>query len=303
MPDHKNTIIVIAGATAVGKTKVAIQLAQYFNTQIISADSRQCYKELNIGVAKPTAAQLSAVHHYFINSHSIIQNVNAATFEQFALQCADEIFSNNNIAILVGGTGLYIKAFCEGLDAIPFIPNNVRDNIINQYKQQGISFLQNEVKQNDPQFWKMAEQQNPQRLMRALEVLQATGNSILYYQNKTGVERPFNIIKIGLELGRDILYERINFRVDEMMNEGLVNEVKSLAAYQNINALQTVGYKELFDYLNDKINLQNAINAIKQNTRHYAKRQMTWFKKDEQINWFSPDDFKTILAYVNEKTE
>ena len=298
MLQHQNTVIIIAGPTAVGKTSLAIQLAQYFNTQIISADSRQCYKELNIGVAKPTPAQLSAVPHYFINSHSIHQNINAATFEEYALQHADEIFANNNIAVMVGGTGLYIKAFCEGLDSIPSIPDDVRNNIINQYNKQGILFLQTQLQQKDPAFWQTAEQQNPQRLMRALEVLYATGNSILFYQNKSVAERPFNIIKIGLVLPREVLYERINLRVNEMMQEGLLDEVKSLLPYQHLNALQTVGYKELFDYLNGKTDLQTAVDLIKQNTRHYAKRQLTWFKKDEQIKWFAPDEIYEIVNYI-----
>ncbi len=299
----KNTVIIIAGPTAVSKTTTAIQLAQYFNTQIISADSRQCFTELNIGVAKPTLAQLSAVKHYFINSHSVHQTVNAALFEHYALQCADEIFAKHNIAIVVGGTGLYIKAFCEGFDAIPAIPDEIRNSVISQYKQQGLWFLQTELQQKDPNFWQTAEQQNPQRLMRALEVLYATGNSILFYQNKTIAKRPFNIIKIGLELPREQLYKRINLRVDEMMKDGLLNEVKSLLPYRHLNALQTVGYKELFEYLDNKIDLQKAIDLLKQNTRHYAKRQMTWFKKDKEIKWFAPDEFETMLNYLKEKPE
>ena len=297
LPD---TVVVIAGPTAVGKTDVAIRLAQYFNTQIISADSRQCYKELNIGVAKPTPAQLSAVHHYFINSHSIHQTVNAATFEQYALQSAEEIFNQNKMAVLVGGTGLYIKGFCEGLDSIPSVPDDVRNNIVNQYKEQGIQFLQTELQQKDFAYWQGAEQQNPQRLMRALEVLQATGNSILFYQNKTTAKRPFNILKICLQLPRETLYERINLRVDEMMKEGLLNEVKNLLPYQNLNALQTVGYKELFDFLNGKTSQPTAVDLIKQNTRHYAKRQQTWFKKDNQMMTFAPDEFDAIVKYVKE---
>ena len=301
MPDKQNTIIVIAGPTAVGKTDLAIRLAQYFNNEIISADSRQCYQELNIGVAKPTPAQLSAAQHYFINSYSIRQAVNAATFEEYALQCVDEIFAHNDIAVMVGGTGLYIKAFCEGFDPIPSISDDVRNNIINQYKQQGILFLQNELQQKDPQFWQVAERQNPQRLMRALEVLYATGNSILFYQNKTRVQRPFNLIKIGLQLPKETLYERINLRVDEMMQQGLLDEVKSLLPYQDLNALQTVGYKELFEYLNNNISLQTAVDLIKKNTRHYAKRQMTWFKKDGEIKWFAPDEYNNIISYLQEK--
>ncbi len=303
MPDTlNNTVIVIAGPTAVGKTNLAIQVARYFNTQIISADSRQCFTELNIGVAKPTPAQLSAVYHYFINSHSIHDNVNAAVFEQYALEAANTIFQSNNIAVLVGGTGLYIKAFCEGLDAIPAAPVDVRENILHQYKKKGIAFLQNELQQKDPLFWKGAEQQNPQRLMRALEVLYATGNSILFYQNKNSVQRPFNIIKIGLGLPRNILYERINLRVDDMIKDGLLDEVKSLLPYQSLNALQTVGYKEWFDFFNDKTSLQKAVDLIKQNTRHYAKRQLTWFKRDDNIKWFSPEESDGIINYIKEVT-
>ena len=302
MLQHQNTVVVIAGPTAVGKTNVAIQLAQHFNTQIISADSRQCYKELNIGVAKPTPAQLSAVHHYFINSHSIHQTVNAATFEQYALQSAAEIFTHNNIAVMVGGTGLYIKAFCEGLDTIPAVPDEIRQSIASQYNTQGISYLQHELQEKDPDFWQIAEQQNPQRLMRALEVLYATGKSILFYQNKITVKRPFNIIKICLQLPRQLLYEHINFRVDDMMKEGLSDEVKHLLPHQNLNALQTVGYKELFLFLNDKVSLPTAVDLIKQNTRHYAKRQLTWFKKDEKMKWFAPDDVQEIINYINDKT-
>ncbi len=200
---------------------------------------------------------------------------------------------------MVGGTGLYIKAFCEGLDAIPSIPNDVRSAVVDLYKQQGISFLQTTLQQKDPAYWKVAEQQNPQRLMRALEVLYATGNSILFYQTKAVTKRPFHIIKIGLQLPREALYERINLRTDEMIKEGLLDEVESLSSYQTFNALQTVGYKELFDYLNNKTDLQTAIDLIKQNTRHYAKRQMTWFKKDDDMKWFAPDEENAILSYLN----
>lgn len=202
---------------------------------------------------------------------------------------------------MVGGTGLYIKAFCEGLDVIPSIPDDIRSNILNQYKEHGISFLQQQLQQEDLQFWKVAEQQNPQRLMRALEVLHTTGKSILYYQNKTTVKRPFNIIKICLQLPRNSLYERINLRVDNMMAEGLLEEAKRFLPYENLNALQTVGYKELFDFLNGKTTLQTAIDFIKQNTRHYAKRQLTWFKKDNQMNWFEPEEFDKIINLIKDK--
>ena len=243
--NQENTVIIIAGPTAVGKTSIAIELARHFKTSIISADSRQCFKELNLGVAKPSPAQLAAVKHYFINTHSINDDVTAATFEQYALETAQAIFQHSPVAIIAGGTGLYIKTFCEGLDEMPAIPAPVRQQIIAAYEEKGIAFLQQELKQKDPLFWQTAEQQNPQRLMRALEVLYATGKSITTYRNNTPVKRPFNIIKVGLELPRELLYGQINHRVDEMIKEGLVDEVKSLLPYQHLNALQTVGYKRV----------------------------------------------------------
>lgn len=297
---HKNTVIVIAGPTAVGKTNLAIELAQYFGTQIISADSRQCFKELTIGTAKPSAEELNLVQHYFINSHSITDEVNAGMYEQYALQAVDTIFKSSNVAVMAGGTGLYIKAFCDGIDVMPTVPILVRENIINQYNQFGLAWLQDELKTKDILFWETAEQQNPQRLMRALEVLETTGNSINFYRSKTPVERPFNIVKIGLELSREQLIKNINVRVDNMMLEGLLSEVESLKNQQQLNALQTVGYKELFNFLDDNCTLPQAINQIKINTRQYAKRQMTWFKKDAKINWVANNAaaFNTIKNMV-----
>jgi len=286
---HQNTVIIIAGPTAVGKTSLAIQLAQHFGTKIISADSRQCFKELNIGVAKPTQEQLQLVAHYFIDSHSIGEEVNAGIFEQYALQAADEIFREHRIAIMVGGTGLYIKAFAEGIDAMPIIPTYIREDISNQYEQKGLAWLQQEIQEKDPLFWENAEQQNPQRLMRALEIVLATGNSINNYRKQQTIERPFNIIKIGIELPRDKLIDNINQRVDAMIDEGLVQEVEGLLPYKHLNALQTVGYKELFVYYKRDCTLLQAIEQIKTNTRQYAKRQMTWFKKDKAFNWFTND--------------
>ena len=263
---------------------MAIELAKKLNTQIISADSRQCYKELTIGVAKPSEEELNSVHHYFINSHSIHQDVNAGIFEQYALQAANEIFKHNRFAVMVGGTGLYIKTFCEGIDAMPSTDFSIRKKISDDYEKHGLIWLQDEVQKNIPDFWQTAEQQNPQRLMRALEVFHQTGKSISSFKKKKNIERNFNIIKIGLELDRKILYERINDRVEVMMKDGLLNEVKGLLPYQSLNALQTVGYSELFDYFNKKISLPEAVEKIKQHTRNYAKRQITWFKKGEEVN-------------------
>lgn len=283
-----NTCIIIAGPTAVGKTAYAIELAKYFNTEIISADSRQCYKELNIGVAKPSVEELNTVPHHFISSHTVHDEMNAAVFENYALEKINNIFLKNDVAIMVGGTGLYIKAFCEGIDIIPAIAPEIRNIIISNYEKLGLKWLQAEVKKNDPEYFSKGEIQNPQRLMRALEVKLGTGNSITFYQTRKKTQRDFEIIKIALEVPRAELYERINKRVDSMINEGLVDEVRALLSMQHLNALQTVGYSELFDHFNGLTSLEKAVELIKQHTRHYAKRQITWFKKDAAWKWINP---------------
>jgi tRNA dimethylallyltransferase len=280
------TVIIIVGPTAVGKTAFAISLAQHFNTSIISADSRQCYKELSIGVAKPTAMELAAAEHYFIGSHSIHEEVNAGVFEKYALDAVAQIFKTNSTAVMVGGTGLYIKSFCEGIDAMPAISPDVRDRITQDYEKNGLSWLQQQVAAKDPNYWESThEKNNPQRLMRALEISLTTGASITSFQTSQKVTRPFNILKLGLSMPREILYGRINNRVDAMMQEGLLQEVTILLPHANSNALQTVGYKEVFAHLRGEISLEQAAMQIKQNTRQYAKRQMTWFKKDAAVNW------------------
>ena len=277
----------MVGPTAVGKTSFAIALAKALGTEIISADARQCYKEMNIGVARPSADELKAVPHHFIASHSVNENINASFYENWALEKLENLFTRNEAVVMVGGTGLYIKAFCEGLDLIPAIDAEIRENIIAQYEKLGLRWLQKEVSVKDPQYWEKGEQKNPQRLMRALEVRLGTGSSITSFQNKKAVERPFKIVKIGLELPREELYERINARVLTMLEEGLEKEVKSLEAVAHLNALQTVGYSEWKDYFEGKISKEKVIENIQQNTRHYAKRQMTWFKRDPSITWFN----------------
>ncbi len=293
------TCIVISGPTAVGKTPLAISVAKYFSTQIISSDSRQCYKELSIGVAKPSQEELTSVPHYFINSHSIHESINAGVFEKYALEKVQEIFLKNEVAVVVGGTGLYIKTFCEGIDQLPIVAPGIRENIIRNFEKKGLEWLQKEVEKYDPLYFSKGEIHNPHRLIRALEVVMSSGKSIIEFQTQKSQPRDFKIIQIGLELPREQLYQRINDRVDQMIIEGLVEEVKSLITYQELNALQTVGYRELFDYFSEKISLQQAIETIKINTRHYAKRQMTWFKKDANIRWSSPD-FEQVLKLVTE---
>jgi tRNA dimethylallyltransferase len=282
------TVIIIVGPTAVGKTAAAINLARHLQTSIISADSRQCYRELNIGVAKPTTAELEAVPHYFINSHSVTDDVTAATFEHLALQWAAELFQAAPTVVMVGGTGLYIRAFSEGLDTIPPVDQSIRGHIRLHYEERGLGWLQTEVEKYDPAYYQTGEILNPQRLMRALEVRLSTGQSILSFQSREPRRRPFKIITIGLQLPREQLNERINDRVDNMMRSGLLQEVERLQPYRTRNALQTVGYKELFHYLDGKTTLEAAVTAIKTNTRQYAKRQLTWFHRDLSVRWTDP---------------
>lgn len=291
------TCIVIVGPTAVGKTALAIRVARLFETSVISADSRQCFREMTIGVAKPSTEELAAVHHYFINSHTIQQEVNAAVFEQYALQSVNQIFAHRSVAVMTGGTGLYVKAFTEGLDDIPPVSLSVREEISKQYEALGLAWLQQEVEKHDPLYFSTGEIHNPQRLIRALEVKMATGQSIRSFQQGNKATRPFRIVKIGLDLPRPELYENINKRVEIMMAQGLQEEVMSLLPYKHLNALQTVGYNELFDYFEDKRTLPEAVEAIKTNTRHYAKRQLTWFRKDPEIQWFSPKNEAALLEF------
>lgn len=290
----ENTIIIIVGPTAVGKTAAAIRLALQEHTKIISADSRQCYRELNIGVAKPSGEELATVHHYFIDSHSIREEVNAAVFEELALHWTEDIFRETSTAVMVGGTGLYIKAFTDGLDAIPAVDPGIRGDLQQQYELNGIEWLQQQVSIRDPAFFAEGERQNPQRLLRALEVVLSTGRSILSFRSRTIRQRPFQIRKIGLDLPKDELHRRINDRVDGMIAQGLVEEVRALTPYRNHNALQTVGYKEIFEYLDGDCSLDQAVADIKLNTRRYAKRQLTWFRKDPSVEWIDLQKISTF---------
>lgn len=295
----RKKLILITGPTASGKTSLAIKVARRFHTSIISADSRQCFREMNIGVAKPTAEELAAVKHYFINSHSIHDNVNAVVFAEYAQQALDEIFTQNDVAVMAGGTGLYIRAFTEGLDDIPDIDPEIRSGIIQQYETNGMPWLQDQLQSIDPAYYAKGEMQNPQRMMRALEVKQATGKSILEFQKRkvnagnagtAEKKSPYDIIKYAIDVPRAELYSKINLRVDQMMEDGLLDEVKSLLRFRQLNALQTVGYSELFEYLDGNTSLASAIEKIKQNTRRYAKRQLTWLRKETDIHWLMKND-------------
>jgi tRNA dimethylallyltransferase len=294
------TVIIITGPTASGKTDLSVKLAKYFNTSIISADSRQCFRELNIGVAKPSQEQLSDVQHFFINSHSIIEEVNAAVFESLALQWCEEIFSVRDTLVMCGGTGLYIKAFREGLDEIPSIDQKVREIIIENYRLHGMNWLQESLEHADPLFAVSGEMTNPQRMMRALEVVQSTGRSIISFRKQQKKLRNFRVLEFGIRLPRQELYRRIDRRVEQMMDAGLLEEVSGLLPQQHLNALQTVGYSELFEYLRGKSGLEDAVNLIKQNTRHYAKRQITWMNKNERMIWLEDDFLGKVLERFND---
>ena len=285
---NEKTVILITGPTASGKTSLAIQVAQHFNTEIISADSRQCYVEMNIGVAKPSTAELNAVPHHFINSHSIHQDVNAAMFSSYAHSVAEKIFANRDVLVMAGGTGLYIRAFVEGLDDITSIDPSIRSQLIADYQKNGIGWLQSEVMKLDPVFYASAETSNPQRLLRALEVIMGTGKSIKTFQkNNQQSGCPYTVKKFAIEISRDQLYNNINMRVDAMMGKGLLDEARQLYPYKHLNALQTVGYSELFDYMDNKYSLNLAVEKIKQHTRNYAKRQLTWIRKDSDVKWIT----------------
>jgi tRNA dimethylallyltransferase len=294
------TVIIITGPTASGKTDLAIRVAHHFQTSIISADSRQCFRELNIGVAKPGIAQLESVRHEFINSHSIHEEVNAAIFESLALKWCDEYFYSRDIVVMTGGTGLYIKAFREGLDEIPPAREGVRKNILQLYEEKGLDGLKEMIRIADPAYSKVGELSNPQRVMRALEVVSSTGRSILSFRNGQKTQRPFRILEFAIRLTRQELYRRINTRVDQMMEVGLLEEVNSLFPYRQLNALQTVGYTELFDYLQGKSDLEESINHIKQNTRHYAKRQLTWLNRNKDLVWLDEPDLENILSALDD---
>jgi tRNA dimethylallyltransferase len=296
---NKPLLVVVAGPTASGKTGVAIQLARHFQTDILSADSRQCYRELNIGVAKPNPAELAAAKHFFIDSHSIHHPADAASFATYGLGVLDNIFSEKNIAIAAGGTGLYIKALCQGVDDIPEVPAPVREQVVELFNAGGLEELQKKLKETDPLYYREGEINNPQRVMRALEVAMHTGFSIKHYQQGLAKPRPFRVLYLGMEVAREQLHRQINQRVDTMMETGLLNEAEQLLPFRQLNALQTVGYAELFDYFDNKISLQEAVEQIKIHTRQYAKRQITWFKKVPGIHWIAPaslDEMKRIIG-------
>ncbi len=292
----QKTLLVIIGPTAVGKTALSIELAKRLGTEIVSGDSRQFYQEMSIGTAKPTEEELAMVPHHFINNRSIKEYYSAGDFEKEALEKIEELFLSHDFVVAIGGSGLYMKALCEGLDEVPPVDMVLRNELISAYQNQGLGYLQERMLSLNPEKLKKMDSNNPQRLMRAIE-LEMQGGLVV----KKAKARPFKVVKIGLNMQRELLYERINQRVDVMMNMGLLNEVNALLPYREVNAMQTVGYSELVEHIDGLMTLEQAVDKIKQHTRNYAKRQMTWFRADEGIHWFEPNKTDDIELFV--KTE
>ena len=301
--NHASTLIVLPGPTAIGKTNTAIKLAQHFKTEIISADSRQFYRELKIGTAAPTPMELTAAKHHFISNLSIKDYYNVSRYEKEVLQLLKNLFKNYPVVIMTGGSGLYIDAVCKGIDELPDPDENLRKTIKGWHAKHGIEFLQAKLKEVDPEYYEIVDRANPKRIMRALEVCTTTGQTFTSLRKNQSKPRDFNIIKIGLNRPREELFENIGHRTNKMILDGLVEEVKGLVEYRGRNALNTVGYKEIFDFLGGKITLEQAVANIKTNSRRYAKRQLTWFRRDKEITWFMPEDIDQIILFIESKIQ
>jgi len=297
--DSKNKhLLVIAGPTAVGKTETCLNLAKFFQTEIISSDSRQFYREMDLGTAKPNQEELAFVPHHFINSLSIHEDYDVRKFEKDTLELLRVLFQKNDPVLMTGGSGLYIDAVCHGFDDIPDIDPLIRQKLISDFEEKGISYLQTELRKLDPDYYEIVDKNNPQRLMRGLEVCYGTGKPYSSFRKNKKNIRDFLIIKIGLEREREELYRRIDQRMDVMIERGLFEEAEKLFPLRHLNALQTVGYSEIFGYLEGNYNREEAIRLLKRNSRRYAKRQLTWFKRIPEMAWFHPDDFDGLLAYI-----
>jgi tRNA dimethylallyltransferase len=298
---HKKTLIVIAGPTAAGKTSLAVELAQYLETDIISCDSRQIYRELSIGTAVPDISELGGINHHFLQNKSIHQYYNASMFENEVLALLDELFAVKNAVIMTGGSGMYIDAVCNGIDNLPSIDNEIRHQLQNQYRNEGIESMRSMLKKLDPEYYEKVDLKNAKRILKALEISLMTGKAYSAFLTNPKKERAFKTIKIGLNISREVLYERINSRVDRMIEQGLVDEAKQYFEFRSLNALNTVGYKEIFMYLDGSITLNESIDLIRRNTRKYARRQLTWFRKYDDMKWFEPSDMVEIKDYINEQ--
>ena len=294
----EKTLIVITGPTAVGKTALCLDVAKHFHIPIINADSRQIFRELKIGTAPPTEAQMQQVHHDFVGILGLDDYYSASLFEQQVLELLGRQFLSSDYALMAGGSMMYIDAVCDGIDDIPTIDDQTRTMMKQRLTDEGLEALCEELRQRDPEYYEIVDRQNPRRVVHALEICLMTGKTYTSFRKREKRQRPFSIIKVGLNRPREELYERINRRVDQMMADGLLEEAKALYPKRHLNALNTVGYKELFDYIDGRWPLEEAVERIKGNTRRYARKQLTWYKKDEQIRWFHPDDTEQIINYI-----
>lgn len=301
--DNPHFLIVVVGPTAVGKTDLCVRLAKHLQTEIISADSRQFYKEMSIGTAKPTAEEQQGVPHHFVDSHHITEEYNAGAYEQDALQLSKALFKEHKAVILTGGSGLYVRAISEGMDEMPETDPAIREQLTALYQEQGLQPLLEQLQQADPSYFARVDKANPQRVIRALEVCLSSGQPYSSFRKQEQQERPFQLIRIGLNRDRQELYNRIDQRMDLMLAQGLLEEARSLYPYRHHNALQTVGYKELFDYLEGKYDWEEAVRLLKRNSRRYAKRQLTWFHKYPDYTWFHPDQWEEIVAFIKRQIQ
>ncbi|MBQ8774354.1 MAG: tRNA (adenosine(37)-N6)-dimethylallyltransferase MiaA [Alistipes sp.] len=295
------TLIVVVGPTGSGKSALAVELAKHYGAPIISTDSRQVYRGLAIGTAQPTAEELAAAKHYFIADREVEDNFNCGRYETEALALLEELFKDNRYVVAVGGSGLYVKALCEGMDSLPEADEALRERLKSRLENEGIGSLVEELRRLDPKYAEEVDLCNPARVMRALEVCLTTGKPYSEQRSGTVAERWFNIVKIGTDMPRDVLYERIDRRVDMMVEEGLVEEARTMYPKRALNSLQTVGYREMFDYFDGTISLAEAIELVKRNSRRYAKRQLTWFRRDEEIGWFAPTELEHIIEFIDSK--
>ncbi|MBM6865276.1 tRNA (adenosine(37)-N6)-dimethylallyltransferase MiaA [Bacteroides caecigallinarum] len=301
--NNGKTLIVLIGPTGIGKTDLSIRIAEKYNSPIISADSRQLYSELKIGTAAPSEEYLKKIKHYFVGTLKLTDYYSAAQYESDVMELLDALFKNHDTILLTGGSMMYIDAICKGIDDIPTVDNETRRMMMEKYENEGLERLCSELKLLDPKYYSIVDLKNPKRVIHALEICYMTGKTYTSFRTGNKKQRPFNILKIGLSRDRDELYERINRRVDIMISEGLIDEVKSVYKYKELNSLNTVGYKEIIQYLDGNWTLDYAIDKIKQNSRIYSRKQMTWFKRDNEINWFNPDNEEDIMEFIESKTK
>ncbi|CDA76452.1 tRNA dimethylallyltransferase 2 [Bacteroides sp. CAG:530] len=299
--NSKPTLIVLIGPTGIGKTDLSLNIAEHYNTEIISADSRQLYADLKIGTAAPTPEQLARVKHHFVGTLQLTDYYSAAQYEAEVMKKLDELFKRHNVIVLTGGSMMYVDAVCKGIDDIPTVDEETRKTLMQHYENVGLERLCAELKILDPEYYDIVDKKNPKRVIHALEICYMTGQTYTSFRTSQTKERPFNIIKVGLRREREELYARINKRVDIMMEDGLIEEAKSVYQYKNLNSLNTVGYKEMFKYLDGEWELPFAIEKIKQNSRIYSRKQVTWFKRDTDITWFHPDDTDNIMSFIEER--